>query len=136
MLPMLYIGCAGWTIPARFSSDFPTAGSHLEGYARVLPASQINTTFYRPHRAATWERWANAVQADFRFAVKAPRTITHERSFSGAKGDLVRFFDQVLCLGRKLGPILFQTPPKLVLDAKVTAKFFTVLRAMYSGQVV
>jgi uncharacterized protein YecE (DUF72 family) len=133
---MLYIGCAGWTIPKQVSTEFPAGGSHLERYAQVLPCSEINTSFYRPHRKLTWERWGNSVPAAFRFAVKAPRTITHDQSLSCSKEDLLAFFDQVFLLGEKLGPILFQTPPKLAFDEKVVAKFLALLRTIYSGQVV
>ena len=133
---MLYIGCEGWTISGKFSSEFPTCGSHLERYAQIFQSCEINTSFYRPHRKLTWERWANAVPAAFCFAVKVPRVITHDRSLSRTVDDLLPFFAQALLLGQKLGPVLFQTPPKLVFDEKIAAKFLALLRTIYSGQVV
>ncbi len=133
---MLYIGCAGWTIPRKFSSEFAACGSHLERYSEIFQCSEINTSFYRPHRKITWERWANSVPAAFRFAVKAPRTITHDRSLGVNENDLLPFLDQALLLGEKLGPILFQTPPKLIFDDQVVVKFLALLRTLYLGQVV
>jgi uncharacterized protein YecE (DUF72 family) len=71
------IGTAAWSIPKKHAAPFPTAGSHLERYAAVFNAAEINSSFYRPHRAATYERWAASVPDDFRFAVKVPKAITH-----------------------------------------------------------
>lgn len=133
---MLYIGCAGWTIPGKFSSEFSTSGSHLERYAQVFQCAEINSSFYRPHRNKTWERWANSVPSCFRFAVKAPRTITHERSLCCTKDDLTPFFGQASILDEKLGPILFQTPPKLSFNEAVATEFFAQVRSIYPGQVV
>jgi uncharacterized protein YecE (DUF72 family) len=66
-------------------------GSHLERYAKVLNAVEINSSFYRPHRTATYERWAASVPEEFRFAVKIPKAITHERRLKEA-GDLLDRF--------------------------------------------
>jgi len=67
---MIYVGCAGWTIPRQFSEEFAGSGSHLARYSRVLHCAEINTSFYRAHRESTWQRWADAVPADFRFSGK------------------------------------------------------------------
>ena len=72
------IGTAGWSIPKEHSAPFPVQGSHLERYGAVFNAVEINSPFYRPHRTATYERWAASVPEDFRFAVKIPKAITHE----------------------------------------------------------
>jgi uncharacterized protein YecE (DUF72 family) len=71
------IGTAAWSIPREHAAPFPVAGSHLERYAAVLNAVEINSSFYRPHRTATYERWAASVPEDFHFAVKIPKAITH-----------------------------------------------------------
>jgi uncharacterized protein YecE (DUF72 family) len=51
------IGTAGWSIPKEHAEAFPISGSHLERYAAVFNAVEINSSFYRPHRPATDERW-------------------------------------------------------------------------------
>ena len=71
-------GTAAWSIPKEHAAPFPVAGSHLERYGAVLNAVEINSSFYRPHRTTTYERWAASVPEDFRFAVKVPKAITHE----------------------------------------------------------
>ena len=49
----LYIGTAGWSIPSACASHFPAEGSHLERYAQVFNAVEINSSFYRAHLPAT-----------------------------------------------------------------------------------
>ena len=72
------IGTAGWTVPKAVAHAFPGEGGHLARYAGRLDAVEINSSFYRPHRPATYARWAECVPKDFRFAVKVPRLVTHE----------------------------------------------------------
>ena len=55
------IGTAGWSIPRQHAAAFPAGGSHLERYAQRFNAVEINSSFYRPHRRATYERWAASV---------------------------------------------------------------------------
>lgn len=130
----LRIGCAGWAVPGPRTAGFPGPGSQLERYARVLPAVEINTSFYRPHRHDTYERWAASVPSGFRFAVKAPREITHFRRLAGARDALERFVrDEVAGLGGRLGPILVQLPPSLAFEAARAEAFFEALRELHAG---
>ncbi|MFZ0601167.1 MAG: DUF72 domain-containing protein [Roseiarcus sp.] len=78
-----FIGVAGWSIPARYAAEIPQAGSHLERYAHRLNAVEINSSFYRSHRLETYTRWAASTPCGFRFAVKVPRGVTHERRLIG-----------------------------------------------------
>jgi uncharacterized protein YecE (DUF72 family) len=75
--PRIFIGCAGWSIARAHAQAFPEAGTHLKRYAQLLPAVEINSSFYRPHRPQTYARWAASTPQTFRFAVKLPRAITH-----------------------------------------------------------
>lgn len=122
-----HIGTAGWSVPARYAGRFPAEGSHLERYARLLNAVEINTSFYRPHRRATYERWAASVPADFGFAVKLLRTVTHERRLKDCGDLLDRFVSEVEGLGPKLGVLLVQLPPSLAFEAEVVEAFFAGL---------
>ena len=118
----------------------PSAGgaklSHLERYASRLPCVEINSSFHRPHRRATWERWAAVTPDDFRFAVKAPKAVTHDAKLVNAGPALREFFDAVRALGEKLGPVLIQLPPKLSFDESVAQGFFMTLRELHQGVVV
>ncbi|SHG97624.1 DUF72 domain-containing protein [Massilia sp. CF038] len=122
------IGCAGWTIPRAASAAFPLEGSHLERYAAVFNAVEINSSFYRPHRAATYARWADSVPDAFRFSVKLPRTITHDARLQSIAAPLAQFAAEAGTLGAKLGCVLVQLPPKLGFDAAVAADFFARLQ--------
>jgi uncharacterized protein YecE (DUF72 family) len=112
-------------------------GPLLARYARVLPCVEINSSFYRPHRAATYARWASSeTPPDFRFSVKLPRALTHEARLQSPEDGLAAFFQQAGGLGPKLGVVLVQLPPSLRYDASVAADFFGALRAHFDGAVV
>jgi uncharacterized protein YecE (DUF72 family) len=122
------IGTAGWSVPAQYASGFPAAGSHLERYAQRLNAVEINSSFYRPHQRKTYERWAASVPKHFRFAVKIPKAITHERKLVDCGALLDRFAAEAGGLGGKLGVLLVQLPPSLDFDARNASRFFADLR--------
>lgn len=130
------VGTAGWSLPRAEQPRFPGAGTHLVRYARVLDAVEINSSFYRPHRAAVYARWAAGVPAGFRFAVKVPRTITHERRLGDVDAPLDAFLEQVAGLGARLGCLLVQLPPSLALDPGIAAAFLATLRDRHAGAVV
>jgi uncharacterized protein YecE (DUF72 family) len=121
------IGTAAWSIPKENAAPFPAVGSHLERYGAILNAVEINSSFYRPHRRATYERWATLVPDDFRFAVKVPKAITHERRLKNASDLLDRFVSEVSGLGHKLGPLLVQLPPSLSFQAGIADQFLREL---------
>jgi uncharacterized protein YecE (DUF72 family) len=131
----LYIGTAGWSIPRAEQHAFPAGESHLARYAQVLPAVEINSTFYRSHRAETFGRWAASVPRAFRFSVKMPRTITHDRRLSGTSTLLKSFLADLAPLGSRLGCLLAQLPPSFAFDARIARAFFKLLRARFDGGV-
>ncbi len=129
------IGCAGWSISGPAAPDFPGDGSHLQRYAAVLNAAEINSSFYRPHQPQTYARWAASVPQDFRFSVKLPKAITHQRRLADCGELLAQFATEAGALGDKLGCVLMQLPPSLALDAALAADFFVQLRAAFSCDV-
>ena len=131
----IYVGTAGWSIPRAEQPNFPAGESHLARYAAVFPAMEINSTFYRPHRASTFERWAASVPRAFRFSVKFPRTITHDRRLAGSKALLDTLLADLAPLGSRLGCLLVQLPPSLAFDARIARAFFTVLRKRFNRDV-
>jgi len=127
----IYIGTAGWSIPRAHQGHFPAGESWLERYAEVFPAVEINSTFYRPHRASTFERWAASVPRAFQFSVKIPKTITHEHGLANSARLLDTFLADLAPLGSRLGCLLVQLPPSLPFDARITRTFFTLLRKRF-----
>jgi uncharacterized protein YecE (DUF72 family) len=132
----IHIGTAGWSIPRASAHNFATAGSHLERYSHVLTCAEINSSFHRPHLAATYARWASSTPPQFRFAVKVPRTITHDQKLRRTAPLLERFLEDTEGLGQKRGPLLVQLPPSLAFDPRVAARFFDLVRSRYEGFVV
>lgn len=128
-LGQLFVGCAGWTISLAEKQYFPGPGTALQRYAKVLPAVEINTSFYRSHRPETYARWRDSVPPPFRFSVKMPRTITHHRRLQHAEQLLAQFLEEAGALQEKLGCLLVQLPPTLRFDSIVAATFFAQLRA-------
>ena len=111
-------------------------GSHLERYGAILNAVEINSSFYRPHQTVTYERWAASVPDDFRFAVKVPKAITHERRLKDVGDLLDRFLSEAGGLGPKLGPLLVQLPPSLSFQPGVADGFLSELRSRVEGSIV
>ncbi len=135
-LKTIHVGTAGWSLPAEHCGHFGAGASILARCATRLNAVEINSSFYRPHRPATYARWAASVPADFRFAVKMPKAITHERRLVDAEALVERFLDETAALGTKLGPLLVQLPPSLDFDPRIVRAFFAALRARFGGAVV
>jgi uncharacterized protein YecE (DUF72 family) len=122
-----FIGTAGWSIPTRRKDEFPLPGSHLERYARHFPIVEIDTSFYKPHRRETYERWAGSVPEHFRFAVKTPKTMTHEHRLADCDALADAFLQQAEGLGSKLSVLLVQLPPSLPFEAGIAGGFFDML---------
>ena len=132
----LRIATAGWAIPRAVAGQFPTDGAGLVRYAARLDAVEINTTFYRSHRPATYARWVATTPPDFQFAVKLPRAITHDARLADVTARLEAFRLEVEQLGDKLGPLLVQLPPSLTFDGPVAERFFADLRRRWPEAVV
>jgi uncharacterized protein YecE (DUF72 family) len=127
---------AGWAVPRAVADRFPVEGATLARYAARFDGVEINSTFYRSHRASTYGRWTAATPAHFRFAVKLPRTITHLARLADAMPLVDAFREEAGGLGDKLGPLLVQLPPSLAFFAETAEPFFTGLRDRWPGAIV
>jgi uncharacterized protein YecE (DUF72 family) len=136
LAPEVHLGVAGWSIRREHGDKFSQSGTHLQRYASVFNAVEINSCFYRPHRFSTYERWAASVPDAFRFAVKLPKAVTHEARLVDAGPAVERFLAEIAGLGAKRGPILVQIPPSLSFDEEIAHRFFHELRDRYDGDVV
>jgi len=132
---MFNIGCAGWGVASGRPEHFPPGPSVLQRYAVQFTAVEINSSFYRPHRRSTYERWAASVPEPFRFSVKVPKTITHLAKLQACHDLLSAFVDQSGGLGPKLGCLLVQLPPSLAFSPALMT-FFQDLGAMTPSAVV
>ena len=132
----IYTGTAGWSVPAALAEKFAAEGTHLQRYSRVLPSAEINTSFYRPHQPRTYAKWAASVPDDFRFAVKVPKQITHEKRLRDCEILLDNFLAQVSFLESKLGVLLVQLPPALSFNPDSAEKFCCYFREKFAGSIV
>jgi uncharacterized protein YecE (DUF72 family) len=137
MKAKLYIGTAGWNVPGIHAQHFASEGTHLARYAQKLNSAEINSCFYREHKTETYRKWAASVPEDFRFAVKAPRAVTHEGELRvDGEEALQCFLQQTSALGEKRGPVLLQVPPSLKFHKARALEFFRMLRKLYNGPAV
>ena len=123
------IGTAGWSIASQYADRFPEAGFALERYAHRFSCVEVNSSFYRSHRPTTWARWAAIVPEAFRFAVKVPRTITHQRGLRDCGDLIIRLIEETAGLGPKLGVFLVQLPPRLAFQIGIAEDFFAEFAA-------
>src|SRR5579875_2976300 len=125
------IGISGWTYPPWRGVFYPRGLPHaneLEFAATRFRTIEINSTFYGLQRPAAFTDWAARTPADVVFAVKAPRYITHMLKLRNAETPLANFLASgLLCLGPKLGPILWQFPPNFAFDADRLESFLRLL---------
>jgi uncharacterized protein YecE (DUF72 family) len=130
------IGTAGWAIPAANRPSFQEAGTALQRYAAVMPCVEINSSFHRPHRRTTWERWADSVPDGFLFAAKIPKEISHVRRLMDATDALDRFLEEAGGLGGKLAVILLQLPPSFIFDASLVSSFLAAASSRTGARIV
>jgi uncharacterized protein YecE (DUF72 family) len=127
-VPVPIIGTSGWQYrdwrPERGAAQ---AGHHLypaglpqrlwlEHFAQRFPTVEVNNAFYRLPERATFEQWRERTPADFCFAVKMSRYLTHVKRLREPAEPVARFLDRARGLGDKLGPVLIQLPPTLRAD--------------------
>jgi len=129
------VGTAGWALARDSAERFPGPGRHLERYARVLRCAEINSSFHRPHRAEQYARWAAQTSAEFRFAVKLPRSISHDARLRHVRAPLERFLGEAQGLGDRLAVILVQLPQSFEFDARPVRRFFDLLGERFGGRV-
>ncbi|MDP4547114.1 DUF72 domain-containing protein [Marinobacter sp. MDS2] len=104
-----YLGCPQWQDP-NWATQLPPGVSPLARYAQVFNTVEGNTTFYATPSQAQCEQWRKQVPDDFRFLLKLPRALTHERMLTGVGAELQTFLDVVEPLSDVLGPMLLQLP--------------------------
>jgi uncharacterized protein YecE (DUF72 family) len=129
---MILIGTSGYNYPewkgSFYPSDLPSARM-LAFYAGRFPTVEINYTFYRMPTPTLVAGWAAQVPGTFRFTLKSPRRITHDRRLRAddVADPLGAFVRAAQELGPRLGALLFQLPPTFKKDVTVLAEFLALL---------
>jgi uncharacterized protein YecE (DUF72 family) len=130
------IGTSGFSYPAWRGGFYPEKmppAKMLAYYAERLAAVEINNTFYRMPTAEVLQRWSEETPAGFRFALKSPRQITHDKRLVEVGAAVDRLAEVARALGEKLGPVLFQLPPNQRKDLPRLDSFLAALPAGLQG---
>ena len=127
----LFAGASGYSFKEWKGDFYPKdikSEAMLPYYAERLPTVEINNTFYRMPTVAMLENWVAVTPADFRFAIKASRRITHISRLKESAAESVAYLYKALAaLGAKRGPVLFQLPPLFKKDLARLEAFLAML---------
>src|SRR5688572_27610111 len=127
----IFIGVSGWRYEPWRGNFYPEKlpqKRELQHAASIFNSIEINGSFYSLQRVQSWQSWYADVPADFIFAVKGPRYMTHMLKLRNVETPLANFLASgVLALKEKLGPILWQFPPQMGFDADQFEPFFAML---------
>jgi len=107
----IWIGCSGWSYPDWAGPFYPegmAAGEYLEWYADRFPIVEVDSTFYRVPSKGMVQGWKDRTPDGFRFALKVPQAITHQKMLKGSEAEVDGFVASILPLGKKLTAALLQ----------------------------
>jgi uncharacterized protein YecE (DUF72 family) len=128
----ILVGTSGWAYDHWVGPFYPKGlpvAARLEYYAARFGSVEINSSFYHLPEERTLRQWVAQVPAGFTFAAKASRYITHMKKLKDPQEGVGRFLSRVRVLGDRLGPVLFQLPPRWRFDAERLAGFLECLDA-------
>jgi len=124
------IGTSGWHYKHWLGLFYPAKLAPKEMfhfYSLHFDTVELNNTFYRLPKPETFETWRDNSPDSFLYAVKASRFITHMKKLKDPESSTIKFFDGTERLGEKLGPILFQLPPRWRVDIERLSNFIAAL---------
>jgi uncharacterized protein YecE (DUF72 family) len=127
---VIHVGTSGWQYDSwkgRFyPKDLPKA-SWLAFFSKRFETVEVNNTFYRMPKEDAFVRWRRESAADFCITIKASRYITHIKRLRDCRDAVDLLWSRCRRLGPKLGPVLFQLPPRFPADPGLLAAFVAVL---------
>jgi uncharacterized protein YecE (DUF72 family) len=125
-----YIGTSGWHYEHwryRFYPGTLAKAKWLEFYAGYFDTVELNNSFYRLPSEAAFASWRNSSPADFTFAVKVSRFVTHIKRLKNVQEAVGTFMSRAKILGDKLGPLLYQLPPNMHRNDERLESFLSTL---------
>ena len=129
-MPALRIGCSGWNYQhwrGRFYPSEMAAREWFDYYARVFDTVEINNTFYRLPASSTFAAWRERAPANFLYAIKASRFLTHLKRLRDPEDPVLLLFGRACQLQDHLGPVLYQLPASFHRDLTRLDDFLAVL---------
>jgi len=109
------IGTSGWHYKhwvGRYYPEDIRPGGMLAHYLRDFDTVELNNTFYQLPKEESFDSWRQSTPHDFVFAVKGSRFLTHMVKLKEPERGLVNFMPRAERLRWKLGPVLWQLPPR------------------------
>ena len=126
----VHIGTSGWHYKHWVGTFYPEktpASKMFSFYAERFDTVELNNSFYRLPSEETFRGWADAAPKGFTFAVKASRFITHNLKLKNPRNAVDNILSRAEVMGKKLGPVLFQLPPKWKKNVERLEEFLTAL---------
>lgn len=135
MASRVRVGCSGWDYPHWKGRFHATVARRrwLEHYASLFDTVELNNSFYRLPGDETFAAWADRVPPGFLFAVKASRYLTHMKHLREPEEPLDRLLSAAQHLGDRLGPLLYQLPPRWMPSVERLTSFFAALPTYTPG---
>jgi uncharacterized protein YecE (DUF72 family) len=115
----VHIGTSGWQYRSWRDGFYPPKlplKDWLVFYAGAFGCVEVNNSFYRLPKAATFAEWKREVPSDFRFAAKVSRYLTHMKRLRDPEEPVQRFLEHAKPLDGRTGPLLLQLPPTMRID--------------------
>ena len=130
MAAEIHIGTSGWHYKHWIGRYYPKdikPANMLAHYLRDFDTVELNNTFYRLPLESAFDSWRKATPPDFVFAVKGSRFLTHMIKLKDSERGLVNFIPRAERLRAKLGPILWQLPPRWNVNIERLEEFLAKL---------
>ncbi len=130
----IWIGTSGWVYrhwKGRFYPENITTKKWLDYYAGRFASVELNNSFYHLPETRTLKNWKTTVPDSFLFSVKASRYFTHMKKLKVTRGSVRQFFSRMKALNGKMGPVLFQLPPKWKPNPERLEAFLKILPKQY-----
>jgi uncharacterized protein YecE (DUF72 family) len=127
---IIRVGTSGWKYDHWKENFYPEEvdkSDWLDYYAGQLNTVEINSSFYGLPAPGKFREWGSQVPADFLFSVKASRYITHMKKLRDPAGPLEKFLESAGALQDRLGPVLFQLPPRWGCDTERLERFVDII---------
>ncbi len=127
----IYLGTSGWDYAEWVGRFYPkhAASDRLHYYTGFFPIVEVNSTFYRLPPVSVAHSWVRRTPPEFRFALKLPQTITHDKMLVGADREVQEFaqFVRPIQEAQKLAAVLVQLPPSLPFEPSTVRRFYESL---------
>lgn len=127
MKAQFFVGTQGWSYPdwvGPFYPDGTPTSRYLITYAKAFSSVEVDSSFYAIPPASHFLGWRDRTPESFRFALKLPGELTHERRLRGGDEVLTTFCKRAELLEEKLGAILIQLPPDFSPDERSALETF------------